>query len=377
IKPLYYGRVGGDFVFASELKAVRKYPAFAGAIDRDALALYMRHGYIPSPHCIYEGLNKLPAGCILEVNAADGTPEIRKFWSAVEAARQGLENPVNSTDHELVEQLCERLTSAIGLRMISDVPLGAFLSGGVDSSLVVALMQAQSPRPVKTFTIGFHEDGYNEALHAKAVAQHLGTDHTELYVTPQDALNVVPLLPQMYDEPFADSSQIPTYLISKLARSHVTVSLSGDGGDELFAGYNRYLFALRLWNLRKHLPGSVLKLAASAIHAVSPETLDRAHSFVNPLFPRKYRLAAVGDKTHKLADFFLCESPEKIYRQALSTWSEPSQVVSNSNEPDTVTRSMNEASWLENFEDLMMLTDLQIYLPDDILTKVDRASMAV
>jgi asparagine synthase (glutamine-hydrolysing) len=377
IKPLYYGRVHGDFVFASELKAVWKYPAFEGAINRDALALYMRHNYVPSPHCIYRDMRKLQPGCILELSAADREPAVRSFWSALDAARQGLQAPLAGKDEELVEELHQRLKAAVGLRMIADVPLGVFLSGGIDSSLVVALMQAQSSRPVKTFTIGFQEGGYNEARHAKAVAERLGTEHTELYVTPQDALNVVPMLPGIYDEPFADSSQIPTYLVSKLARSRVTVSLSGDGGDELFAGYNRYLFAKRLWQSLSRLPTAAQKLAAAAIHSFPPAEIDRAYGYVRPLLPRKHRWLAVGDKAHKLADFFPCDSPEAIYLQALSHSSVPSGVVLNAREPDTVPQVMREGAWLENFEDRMMLTDLRTYLPDDILTKVDRASMAV
>src|SRR6266576_6644916 len=240
IKPVYYGHAGNSFVFASELKAIWQYPDFNGEVDRDALALYMRHNYVPSPHCIYKGLHKLQPGCMLTLDSATAAPQIARYWSAKEVAQAGQQSPLQVSDAEAVEQLHQLLLRAVRLRMISDVPLGAFLSGGVDSSTVVALMQAQSPRPVKTFTIVLHEEVYNEALDAKRVAEHLGTDHTELYLTSKDALDVVPLLPTMYDEPFSDSSQIPTYLVSKLARRSVAVSLSGDGGDELFGGYNRY-----------------------------------------------------------------------------------------------------------------------------------------
>ncbi len=260
--------------------------------------------------------------------------------------------------------------------MIADVPLGAFLSGGVDSSTVVALMQSQSSRPVKTFTIGFHEDNYNEAVHAKKIAAHLGTDHTELYVTPQEAMNVVPLLPAMYDEPFADSSQIPTYLVSKLARGSVTVSLSGDGGDELFGGYNRYVLTRSLWNTLKRT-SALGGLAARVIRAFSPAQIDMAYRCVRPLMPKRRRWSAVGDKAHKLAGFLALRSPESIYFQALSHWVPPSAVVLGSSEPETVSRFIHDAAWLPSIEELMMLTDQVNYLPDDILTKVDRASMAV
>lgn len=377
IKPLYYGRVGGDLVFASELKAIREYPNFNGIVDRVALALYMRHNYVPTPHCIYEGIQKLAPGCILEFSSQSSGPSVLRYWSALDVAERGIATPLDDGEREIIEQLHQELKTAVGLRMISDVPLGAFLSGGIDSSLVVALMQAQSSRPVKTFTIGFHESGYNEATHAKAVAEHLGTDHTELYLTAQDALDVVPQLPSMYDEPFADSSQIPTYLVSKLARSKVTVSLSGDGGDELFAGYNRYLFARALWRAISRVPGTARRVAAGAIHSCSPAAIDRAYAYARPLVPPQKRWDAVGDKLHKLSSFFLCESPEAIYLQALSHWSQPSQVVVNADDSDVITPLMIEAASIDNFDDLMMLTDLQTYLPDDILTKVDRASMAV
>jgi asparagine synthase (glutamine-hydrolysing) len=239
IKPLYYGRAGSTFVFASELKAIWQHPDFNGEIDRNSLALYMRHNYVPSPHCIYKGLHKLQPGCILTLDSLTAAPQISCFWSANEIARRGEESQLQISDAEAVEELHKLLLQVVNLRMIADVPLGAFLSGGIDSTTVVALMQAQSQRPVKTFTIGFNEDGYNEASDAKRVAEHLHTDHTELYVTSRDALDIVPLLPAMYDEPFSDSSQIPTYLVSKLARRSVAVSLSGDGGAELFGGYNR------------------------------------------------------------------------------------------------------------------------------------------
>jgi asparagine synthase (glutamine-hydrolysing) len=377
IKPLYYGRAGNAFVFASELKAIWQHPDFNGEIDRDALALYMRHNYVPSPHCIYKGLHKLQPGCMLTLDSEAATPQVRRYWSAKEVARRGQLSPLQVSDAEAVEELHQLLLRAVNLRMIADVPLGAFLSGGVDSSTVVALMQAQSQRPVKTFTIGFHENGYNEAIDAKRVAEHLGTDHTELYLTSKDALDVVPLLPTMYDEPFSDSSQIPTYLVSKLAHRSVAVSLSGDGGDELFGGYNRYALTKQIWNFMKPLPKPIRTLAASVLRAVPPDRMDTAFRMFRPLLPKSLHHGAPGDKAHKLADFLSLDGPQDLYYRALSHWKNPSEIVLDSNEPGTIRECIAELSTNMRIEEVMMLTDLLHYLPDDILTKVDRASMAV
>jgi asparagine synthase (glutamine-hydrolysing) len=377
IKPLYYGWVEGQFVFASELKAIRQYPGFQAQIDRDVLALYMRHNYVPAPHCIYQGISKLNAGCILMLSDPQEQPVVTQYWSATEVAKQGLRSPVEGSESEIVQQLERKLAEAVKLRMIADVPLGAFLSGGIDSSTVVALMQSQSTRPVKTFTIGFHEDAYNEANHAKRIAEHLGTDHTELYVTPQEALNVVPLLPAMYDEPFADVSQIPTYLVSRLARQSVTVSLSGDGGDELFAGYGRYFLMKRVWNSMRPFPKPLRHVVSRMISSVPPKTIDKMYKFASPLVPRNRRSFPTGDKAHKLAGLLGAESQERIYIHALTHWDNPSAVVNGAVEPETVRRFVHEAQWLSSMEEVMMLTDTVHYLPDDILTKVDRASMAV
>jgi asparagine synthase (glutamine-hydrolysing) len=377
IKPVYYGRAGGDFVFASELKAIRQHPEFAGEIDRDALALYLRHNYVPTPHCIYKGLKKLAPGEILALEKAEGEARVEPYWSAREMARAGRRAPLEGSDDEAIEELHRLLLDAVRMRMIADVPLGAFLSGGVDSSTVVALMQAQSSRPVKTFTIGFHEDGYNEAARAKAVATHLGTEHTELYLKPKDALDVVPLLPRMYDEPFSDSSQIPTYLISKLARSRVTVSLSGDGGDELFGGYERYSLIRRIWNWTKPFPTAFGEVAARLLRAMPPGRIDGGLRAARPFLPKALQVARAGDKAHKLAAFLALRSPEALFYQALSHWSAPSEVVVGASEPDTVRECIAELATSAGIEEVMMLTDLMNYLPDDILTKLDRASMAV
>ena len=374
IKPVYYGYVGGHFVFASELKALRVFPGFEACVDRNTLAAYLRCAYVPAPYSIYQDIYQLPAGHILSLNCAEGPPEMKAYWSAADVARQGVDSRVHEGDAQVIEQLHDKLISAVRLRMVSDVPLGAFLSGGVDSSLVVALMQSQSARPVKTFTIGFHEDLYNEATHARKVAQHLGTEHTELFVSAQDALDVVPLLPAMYDEPFADSSQIPTHLVSKLARRHVTVALSGDGGDELFGGYSRYAIADLLWKVVRRTPGPAARAIAGAIHAVAPATIDKGLRFL-PLRGRFKDLT--GHRFHRLADHFAAQDPAEIYLRSVSMWPDPAAVVIGATENTDLAQAILTYSSMPTVAEMAMLTDLTNYLPDDILTKVDRASMAV
>ena len=376
IKPLHYGFVHGDFVFASELKAIREYPGFEGRIDRGSLALYMRHAYVPSPHCIYEGLRKLPQGYILTLGSTDEEPVLNCYWSAEEVAKAGVDSRLQGSEADIIDQLEEKLKEAVRLRMVADVPLGAFLSGGIDSSTVVALMQSESSRPVKTFTIGFHEDEYNEAAYAKRVAVHLGTDHTELYVTARETMDVIPLLSRIYDEPFADPSQVPTYLVSKLARSQVTVSLSGDGGDELFGGYNRYFRARSIWNSVRWASKPVRKLAARMVHSIPPQGIDRVYGWTKPVIARRKRLSAVGDKAHKLAGLIDANGPREIYINLISQW-DPYDVVIDAEDPETVTRYFDASAGMPTLEEQMMLTDTANYLPDDILTKVDRASMAV
>ena len=375
IKPLYYGRVGNDFVFASELKAVRQHPEFDGRIDRAALALYMRHNYVPTPHCIYEGLRKLEPGHILTMHSAGATPKMEVYWSAKDIVESS-DSICQIKENDAIEQLDKLLQSSVRGHMVSDAPLGMFLSGGIDSSIVLAMMQAQSDRPVKTFTIGFHEDGYNEATRAKEVARYLKTEHTELYLTPGHALEIIPSLPLMYDEPFSDSSQIPQYLVSKLARTAVTVSLSGDGGDELFGGYNRYLFIPHIWKCIRRLPTSVRAAVAASLRAIPPGKIDSMSRLLQPIVPKMLRLGATGDRAQKLADILTAESAEALFLQVLSHWENPTEVVLNSHEPGSIRQSIVESE-RSNLEEVMMLTDLINYLPDDVLTKVDRASMAV
>jgi asparagine synthase (glutamine-hydrolysing) len=375
-KPLYYGWVNGTLLFSSELKALRAHPHWKGVIDRGALTLFLRHGYVPSPYSIYEGIRKLTPGTFLSVRE-DGSSQETSYWSAREIAERGQAEPFTGNEAEAVDTLERLLSKAVAGQMVADVPLGAFLSGGVDSSTVVALMQAQSDRPVQTFTIGFREEGHNEAEYAKAVARHLNTDHTELYVTPAEARETIPLLPELYDEPFSDSSQIPTFLVAQLARRKVTVSLSGDGGDELFGGYNRHFIGRGLWDGLRRVPRSLRSVAASAITAISPADWNRVLAPFLRLAPGHYRYANSGEKLHKLALVLGARHPDEIYLGLTSQWKRPASVVSNGAEP--LTALTNGARWaaLSDFTQRMMFLDLISYLPDDILVKVDRAAMGV
>jgi len=378
-KPLYYGWQKNCFLFGSELKALKVHPAFEGEIDRDALTLLLRHNYVPAPHTIYKDIHKLLPGTMIRFSAVDGKTVVgdvpKPYWSMRSAVDNSLADPFVGRDHEAVTSLEARLKQSIGLQMIADVPLGAFLSGGVDSSTVVALMQAQSSRPVKTFTIGFEEEGYNEAVYARAVAKHLGTDHTELYVSSDETRAVIPRLPTLYDEPFSDSSQIPTFLVSKMARQHVTVALSGDGGDELFGGYNRYSLMSTIWRYVRRVPRGVRHAAVLAIQALPPETWNRVCDPLARMLPKHLRAVQLGDKVYKLAEILECADPEAIYYGLLSHWRQPANVVIGANEPDTVLTDPRASKGLPDIEQYMMYLDTVSYLPDDILVKMDRAAM--
>ncbi|MGH8579192.1 MAG: asparagine synthase (glutamine-hydrolyzing) [Gammaproteobacteria bacterium] len=376
-KPLYYGWQGDVFLFASELKALRAYPGFRAEISRDALALFLRHNYIPAPYTIYRGIYKLPPGTFLPVSREDRGVAPVSYWSAREVVEQGQRCPFQGSEAEAAGELERLLRQAIAGQMVADVPLGAFLSGGIDSSAVVALMQAQSPRPVRTFSIGFWEKGYNEAEHAKAVARHLETEHTDLYVREEEALAVIPQLPELYDEPFADSSQIPTYLVSKLARQHVTVSLSGDGSDELFGGYNRYFWASNIWRKLGWLPAPMRLALAALLIRVRPQEWSSVFRRFQCFLPGRWRYANAGDKLHKLADVLAVKTPEEIYYQLVSHWEKPAQVVVNGQEPRTVLTDSTGWAQLPDFAHRMMYLDLVSYLPGDLLVKVDRAAMQV
>ncbi|MFA6217273.1 MAG: asparagine synthase (glutamine-hydrolyzing) [Candidatus Omnitrophota bacterium] len=379
-KPLYYGWAGNTFLFASELKAFRAYPEFTPEIDRDALSLYMRYNCIPAPRAIYRNVFKLLPATILRI---DASIKIRQdtlpvpYWSLLEAVKTGKKDPFSGSEKEAQEALDDLLSDAVKLRMESDVALGVFLSGGLDSSLVTTLMQRQSSSAIKTFTIGVNEAAYNEAAQAKAVAHYLGTEHTEFYVTVDDAMAVVPGLADMYDEPFSDSSQIPTHLVSQLTRSKVTVSLSGDGGDEIFAGYNRYFWVKDIWRNIGWLPYQTREMLSRMVLALSADRWESFLSRMSMLLPKKARLRTPGDKMHKLADVLSLRCPYDMYLGLVSHWREPQRLVRNAQEPSTIiTDSSSRMPWLDLTEE-MMYKDSLSYLPDDILVKVDRASMSV
>ncbi len=376
-KPLYYGWLDGTFFFGSELKALRAHPEFHGEINHAALMLYMRHNCVPAPHSIYRGISKLSPGNIVTVSR-DSATQVKPvpYWELKDAVKRGKAKPFAGTPEDAVNQLDTLFRDAIRIRMLADVPLGGFLSGGVDSSIVTALMQAQSSKPVKTFTIGLHERAYDESQSAAAVARHLGTDHTELNVSAAEALSVIPKLPTMFDEPFADSSQIPTFLVSHIARQFVTVGLSGDGGDELFGGYNRHVWSNRIWDSVRWLPGLVRNTLAEAICTVAPEAWDRILDVCDPLLPDKLRHRNPGFKLHKLAGLLASRDRESLYIRHSSHWLDPAEVLVVGSEPASIgIRGLQDL--LPDFVEQMMFLDTVTYLPDDILAKVDRASMAV
>lgn len=372
VKPLYYAFDGTRLLFGSELKALRAAPDWRPTIDRAALAAYARRGYVPSPQTIYAEAKKLPPGQILEWREG-AAPILNEYWSARDAARRGRAAWGTAIDErETLRRLEALLEDAVEKRLVSDVPLGAFLSGGIDSSLVVALMQKCGTGKAKTFTIGFDETGYDEAKHAKAVAAHLGTDHTELYVTPGHALGVVPRLADMYDEPFADSSQIPTFLVAEMTRKHVTVALSGDGGDELFAGYNRYIWAEKLWSHLAPIPAPLRGLAASILGSVPAG----AANFLAGLAPAKLRPIRPHEKIAKLAEILRLDGIDAVYRRLISQWPDPSRIVRDATEELGPLADPALAADMPESVARMQLIDSVTYLPDDILAKVDRATMA-
>ncbi len=355
-KPLYYGFVNGHFVFASDIGSIRALENFKNAIDTKVLQLYFIHGYIPAPYSIYQDIYKLDAGCMLELDAPYQEPKVQTYWSVRETAKYGQSHPFQGSRQEAADELERLLKASIKEQMVADVPVGAFLSAGIDSSTVVALMQAQSARKVRSFTIGMEDKEYNEAVYAKEIAQHLGTEHTELYITAEDAKAVIPRLAWMYGEPFADSSQIPTYLVSKMTREHVTVSLSGDGGDELFCGYTTYSSINRIWSKMKSYPYCIRRLASSLLVG-------------NPLIRNQQMLQT---KAYLLG----ARSPEHLYE------------LSNAQEASNLNIALERAVYpykhnsfpygaLNDTQNSIMLMDMEVYHPDDILVKVDRAAMAV
>jgi len=371
IKPLYWAKCGDLFLFGSELKALRAHPGWTPRINKNAVAAFLRLSYVPAPHTIYEGVQKLEPGTILTL-PRNGEPRVARFWDARTIAAEGLHNPLDGDDAELTDQLEALLSDAVGKRMIADVPVGAFLSGGIDSSTVVALMRRSGTGKVKTFSIGFDIPGFNEAPHAAAVAKHLQTEHTELTLTSREALDVVPKLSEWYDEPFADSSQIPTYLVSAVTRRHVTVALSGDGGDELFAGYNRYQLTQRFWRMLSLMPRALRQGLAAALRSLPP---DRWTSLLSALPPRLVPPQA-GDKLYKVANVLSADDAGALYRGLVSFWN-PAEIMPQASEPQGIADDAAVAKDFPELLDRMQFLDLVTYLPDDILTKVDRASMAV
>lgn len=372
-KPLYFGSNGSTFFFGSELKSFSSHPNWHGEIDRDALSLFMRHNYIPAPWSIYKNIQKLlPAHYVVvrEYGKVVSSPQC--YWNLGEIASDGVKTDVG-TPEECIDELDTLLGQSVMSRMASDVPIGAFLSGGFDSSVVVALMQSKSSQPIKTFTIGFHEQGHNEAHHAKEVAKHLGTEHTELYVTPEESIAVIPKLPTIWDEPFSDSSQIPTLLVSELARRKVTVSLSGDGGDELFCGYTRYTKGYQAWKTLQALPAPARKLLGMLIEKFPAKPVEQLLQF----FPKRFQVPHLADRLPKLGGVIRERSGAAYYRRLISHRNQPDEIVVGATEPKTLFDTYNESATLPDLRDQMMYLDSLTYLPDDILTKVDRSSMSV
>jgi len=380
-KPLYYGWIGDVFLFGSELKSLKAFQSFSGEIDRNVLALFLKFDYVPSPYSIYKGIKKLPQGSYVKLSMVNNSwskeyiQGPNYYWTMNDIVRSGKDaERFNGSDNEAIQKLDDLLSKSIKQQMISDVPLGAFLSGGIDSSIVASIMQKYSKNKIKTFTIGFKEKQYNEAEYAKKVALHLGTDHTELYITPEQAIDVISRLPKIYDEPFADSSQIPTFLVSELTKKHVTVSLSGDGGDELFGGYNRYFMANRTWTKIEKIPLNIRKLISSGITLLSPKIWDRLINSTFKFLPSSFRISHPGDKIYKLSRILTSTNIYDVYDGLISHWSNPYEVVIGCNKR---THELNKDIDFFHPEDEMMFLDSITYLPDDILVKVDRAAMSV
>ena len=367
-KPLYYGWQDRDLLFGSELKSFRVHPSFIGAIDESTIPLFLRYGYVPSPWSIFRGVEKVPPATILRFEVESGAfvvnamPVARQYWSLHRVVENGLAKPFTGDENEAVDELDGLLATVIDLQTKADVPLGAFLSGGVDSSTILSLMQSRSLQAVKTFTIGFSDPSYNEADSARAIAEHLGTDHTERYVSPEDARDVIPRLPSLYDEPFADCSQIPTVLMCSLAREDVTVVLSGDGGDEVFGGYDRYFRLLRFWGIHERVP---FALRSPSVH------------LIQTIVGSGLRGGRLRTRLRTLANILDAPSPEILYRYCVSGWKRPSDIMSKS---EAASAAIEDVAYWPTPGDLqgrLMAIDTITYLPDDVLVKVDRAAMGV
>lgn len=376
-KPLYWAITDGGLVFGSELKALMQSGLLKRELSKDAAAALLRHNNIPAPLTVFEGVYKLMPGHWQEFTSPTTHSGAEAYWRATDAWSVGQRSPFEGTDGDAIAELDRLLSQAVGQQMVADVPLGAFLSGGIDSSTIVALMQSQSPQPVRTFSIGFHEEAFNEAEAARAVARHLGTQHSDLYVTPQDALDIIPKLPSMYCEPFADSSQVPTHLVARMARQQVTVALSGDGGDEVFGGYNRYLFGPQLQRSAARVPGFLRHAGAHVLGSLPPERWTALANTFAGLLPETWRFKDAGDKLAKVQRALGARSTDELYESFISQWRDPDKVVIGAREdcaaPDWAALGLSSLDFTEQ----MMLRDALGYLPNDILVKVDRAAMAV
>lgn len=377
-KPLYYGWLGSTFAFASQLEAIRRHPDWNGRIDRASLTSFLRYNCIPAPLSIFEGIRKLEPGQLLALRAGSREVEVESYWDPDEVLRSALDSPWSGSPDEYVEALGDLLRSSVRDLMVADVPLGAFLSGGIDSSLVVALMQSQSRHRVRTFTVGFAEAGFDESSHARQVARVLDTDHTEEHLSGADALALVPSLPECYDEPFADSSQLPTMLVSAVARKHVTVSLSGDGGDELFGGYTRYGQVLQAWRAMSARPRVIRRAAAIAGEVLPEQVLSAAGRALQFIKPRPVPSGGLGRRVRQRLRAYGDADLPAAYLRAVSFWDRPEEVVIGGTDEFGIERDLGRSS-LGASDPLrwMMYRDARVYLPDDILTKVDRASMRV
>jgi asparagine synthase (glutamine-hydrolysing) len=378
IKPLYVWHQDGELAFASELKSLVALPRFDRSLDYDAVVAYLRYLYVPAPLSIFRWVRKLEPGNILSIrDPGKPLPASVPYWALTEVAQEGLANPLTGSDEELVEQADALLTHAVALRMLADVPVGALLSGGVDSSTVVALMQASASQPVRTFTIGFPDQDYNEASHAAAIARHIGTAHTELVLTTPELEAVVPRVPELFDEPLADPSQIPTYLVCQLARREVTVALSGDGGDEVFAGYNRYVKGTSVLRAAARLPRAAKRLVGGLIGRSDAASLNRWSRRVGAVLPARLRDARLGEKAYKLRLLARSDGAASMYRSLVSFWQDPAALVPGGREPQDAVNCAWAMLGGASDLDRMILADQLAYLPDDLLAKVDRASMAV
>ena len=379
IKPLYYAKIKKGILFGSELKAIKAHPDFNPVISQSSLGAYLRYNYVPAPDTIYKNTWKLKPGNIIHFTQYDISNENFKeslcYWDIKKIAKEKQLNPFKGTEAEAIDQLDDLLVDSIKKRMISDVPIGAFLSGGIDSSTIVSIMQSQITQKVNTFSIGFNVEGYNEAVYARKIAKYLGTNHTELYLNQQDVIDVIPKLPAFYDEPFSDSSQIPTYLVSKLAKQTVTVSLSGDGGDELFGGYNRHFLIPYIWNRIEKIHPSLRKFGSNVLQLFSPVQLNQFFYKINILLPQNRQINRAGDKLDKLSEILPLTSPDAIYESLCSIWKNPENVIINPENKAKHSGMIFDVQ-LSGISNKTMFLDLISYLPDDILTKIDRATMA-